>query len=313
MFVLREFGRGSLVPLLTSFEHSHISAYMKTAQTLKALADDTRLRTFRALAEARVGLCVAEMADVLQKPQYAVSRSLIELRKAGLVTEDRRGKFVYYALATEEPVTDLGAWALRHCECAESPVRNADGSTPPGGDVCQYDGERLRWRLSLREPTRAPVTRSSERATQDPRPRVLFVCVHNSARSQLAEEYLRLVAGDRFFVESAGLTPGTLNPHVVALLKEDGIDLSQKRTQAVADLYKRGETYQWVVTVCSREAEENCPVFPGPVRRLSWPFSDPAQFRGTESQVRAQVRALAHEIRARVEAFVEEHNQKEEP
>jgi len=285
---------------------------MKTAQTLKALADDTRLRTFRALAEAGVGLCVAEMADVLQKPQYAVSRSLIELRKAGLVTEDRQGKFVYYALATGEAVADLGAWTLTHCECADAPVRNSDGSSPPGGDACQYDSERLSWRLSLREPSRAPVTRSPEKAGQDPRPRVLFVCIHNSARSQLAEEYLRLIAGDRFFVESAGLAPGSLNPHVVAVLKDEGVDISQKRTQAVADLYKRGETYQWVVTVCSREAEENCPVFPGPVRRLSWPFADPSRFEGTESQVRAQVRALAVEIRAQVEAFVEERNKKEE-
>jgi arsenate reductase len=142
---------------------------------------------------------------------------------------------------------------------------------------------------------------------------VLFVCIHNSARSQLAEEYLRQIAGEQFSVESAGLTPGALNPHVVAILGEDGIDISQKKTQAVGDLFRRGETYQWVVTVCSREAEENCPVFPGPVRRLSWPFADPSRFTGTEADVRTQVRTLAAEIKAQVEAFVKDLNEKEKP
>lgn len=290
----------------------HISAYMRTTQFLKALADDTRLRTFRALSEGKTGLCVAEMADILRKPQYAVSRSFIELRKAGLVEEDRKGKFVYYSLTNAPSVIELGDWVLRNCQCDVATTHNHDGSSVPGGQGCTYDSERLRWRLSLREPSKAPVTRTTERDSLDLRPRVLFVCIHNSARSQLAEAYLRQMAGERFIVESAGLTPGALNPHVVAILKEDGIDISQKKTQAVGDLFRRGETYQWVVTVCSREAEENCPVFPGPVRRLSWPFADPAGFSGTEETVREQVRILATEIKAHVRAFVEEHKKKEE-
>lgn len=285
---------------------------MNTTKLLKALADDTRLRTFRALAEGKAGLCVAEMVDILRKPQYAVSRSFIELKKAGLVQEDRRGKFVYYSLDRSLPVMELGEWVLRNCKCDEDIALNIDGSTVPGGQGCTYDSERLRWRLSLREPSKAPLTRKADADTADLRPRVLFVCIHNSARSQLAEEYLRQMAGEEFFVESAGLTPGSLNPYVVALLKEDGIDISQKKTQAVGDLYRRGKTYQWVVTVCNREAEENCPVFPGPVRRLSWPFPDPAGFSGTEETVRAQVRSLAAEIKAQVRAFVEEHRKKEE-
>jgi len=252
------------------------------------------------------------MADILRKPQYAVSRSFIELKKAGLLHEDRQGKFVYYSLVQESSVQDLGEWVLKNCECDDKPARNHDGSTGPGGPSCSYDSERLKWRLSLREPTKTPVTRNSEKDAVDLRPRVLFVCIHNSARSQLAEEYLRQLSGAQFFVESAGLTPGALNPHVVAVLKEEGIDISQKKTQAVGDLFRRGETFQWVVTVCSREAEENCPVFPGPVRRLSWPFADPSHFTGTDEEVRAQVRALAVEIKAQVKLFVEEFNKKEE-
>lgn len=272
---------------------------MQSTKIFQALADDTRIRTFRTLAEARVGLCVAEMADILRKPAYAVSRSFIELRKAGLVTEDRRGKFVYYSLVSDPAIGELGGWTLAHCRCD-----GADG-------LCRYDSERLHWRLSLRTPDRAPVTRPTEKGPADPRCRVLFVCVHNSARSQLAEEYLRLMAGDRFVVESAGLTAGTLNPHVVAVLQDEGIDLSHKKTQAVRDLFQRGETYQWVVTVCSREAEENCPVFPGPVRRLSWPFPDPAGFTGSPEEVRVQVGTLAAEIKQQVRQFIRE-SQKEE-
>jgi arsenate reductase len=286
---------------------------MRTTRFLKALADDTRLRTFRALSEAKTGLCVAEMADILRKPQYAISRSFIELKKAGLLQEDRQGKFVYYSLVQEPSIQDLGEWVLQNCQCEDATDRNTDGSSVPGGQGCTYDSERLKWRLSLREPAKAPVTRNTEKENLDLRPRVLFVCIHNSARSQLAEEYLRQIAGEQFYVESAGLTPGALNPHVVAILGEDGIDISQKKTQAVGDLFRRGETYQWVVTVCSREAEENCPVFPGPVRRLSWPFADPSRFTGTEADVRTQVRTLAAEIKAQVEAFVKDLNEKEKP
>jgi arsenate reductase len=130
--------------------------------------------------------------------------------------------------------------------------------------------------------------------------------VHNSARSQLAEEYLRALAGDRFLVTSAGITPGNLNPYVVETLGKEGIDISQKATRAVTDVYLSGQTYDWVITVCSREAEKQCPVFPGPVGRQSWPFADPAQFQGSPDEVRDQVRHLAREIRAKVESFVEQ-------
>lgn len=288
--------------VLTRNNHSRISAYMQTTEYLKAISDETRLRAFRAVVEARLGLCVAEMADILQKPQYAISRSFIELRKAGLVTEERQGKFVFYRMATDPAVVELGEWALRHCLCEDLAPKNPDGSTTPGGQTCDYDSERLRWRLGLRLNQKI-VTHPQER-TEDTRPRMLFVCVHNSARSQLAEEYLRLLAGDRFFVESAGLTAGELNPYVVAHLAAVGINIAQKPTQAVTELYRRGRTYDWVVTVCSREAEENCPVFPGPVRRLSWPFPDPAGFNGSPEQLRAQISDLAAAIKTQVQEFI---------
>ncbi len=134
--------------------------------------------------------------------------------------------------------------------------------------------------------------------------RVLFVCVHNSARSQMAEEYLRKFGGDRFFAESAGLEPGGLNPAVVEVLKEDGIDISGKKTQGVFDLYKQGKTYRYVVTVCSREAEERCPIFPGALVRYNWPFDDPSAFTGTREEILEQTRQVRDEIRERIREFV---------
>ncbi len=135
---------------------------------------------------------------------------------------------------------------------------------------------------------------------------VLFLCVHNSARSQMAEAYLVKLGQGRFAVESAGLEPGALNPYVVKALQEDGIDISSHGTQDVFALYKAGRTYRYVITVCSREAAERCPIFPGRTERRHWPFADPSTFRGTEEQIMAQVREVRDAIRDKVKEFVAE-------
>jgi arsenate reductase (thioredoxin) len=135
---------------------------------------------------------------------------------------------------------------------------------------------------------------------------VLFLCVHNSARSQMAEAYLRKFGQDEFAVESAGLEPGALNPHVVRALQEDGIDISSHGTQDVFELYKSGRTYRYIITVCSREAAERCPIFPGRAERLHWPFPDPSTFRGSDDEVMAQVRTVRDAIRDEVKAFASE-------
>lgn len=137
--------------------------------------------------------------------------------------------------------------------------------------------------------------------------KVLFLCVHNSARSQMAEAYLREFGGGRFDVESAGLEPGTLNPFVVRALAEDGIDIAGKETRDVFKLYQTGKRYHYVVTVCSREAAERCPVFPGVAEKLHWPFPDPSRFRGSDEEIMTQVRAVRDSIKETVRAFAEEH------
>lgn len=137
-------------------------------------------------------------------------------------------------------------------------------------------------------------------------PRVLFVCTHNSARSQMAEAYLRKLAGDVFEVESAGLEPGRLNPYVVRALREEGMDISGKSTNDVFDFFKQGRTYNYVITVCSKEAAERCPIFPGRATRLQWSFADPSTFNGSEEEIMRQVREVRDAIREEVRKFVQE-------
>jgi arsenate reductase len=133
--------------------------------------------------------------------------------------------------------------------------------------------------------------------------KVLFVCIHNSARSQMAEAWVNHLYGDRFEASSAGLEPGTLNPLAVRVMAEEGIDIAGAPTKSVFDLYKAGKLYHYVITVCDTEAAERCPIFPGMNQRLHWSFSDPARATGSEEEKMAQVRAVRDEIRAQVEAW----------
>ncbi len=140
--------------------------------------------------------------------------------------------------------------------------------------------------------------------------RVLFLCVHNSARSQMAEAFLRKIAGDRFEVESAGLEPGKLNPFVVRAMAETGIDISGNPTKSVFDLFKAGKVYQVVVTVCSKEAAERCPIFPGLSEKHHWPFDDPSTFTGSDEEIMERTRKVRDDIAAAVREFADSHGKR---
>ena len=136
--------------------------------------------------------------------------------------------------------------------------------------------------------------------------KVLFVCIHNSARSQMAESFLNEYGSDYFQAESAGLEPGTLNPNVVTVMKEVGIDISQKSTKSVFDLFRKGTMYNAVITVCDEASAERCPIFPGRTKRLGWSFSDPSKAAGTEQEMLMQVRNVRDEIKEKIKGFIEE-------
>jgi arsenate reductase len=134
--------------------------------------------------------------------------------------------------------------------------------------------------------------------------KVLFVCIHNSARSQMAEAFLNQLGGDRFAAESAGLEPGKLNSVVVSAMQEIGIDISGHPTKSVAQMIERGPYFDFVVTVCDEASAERCPVFPGAAERLHWGFPDPSGFAGTPEEKLARTREVRDTIQSRLVSWL---------
>lgn len=131
--------------------------------------------------------------------------------------------------------------------------------------------------------------------------KVLFVCVHNTARSQMAEAWMNDLCSGMFEARSAGITPAeSVNPLAVKAMQEVGIDISGSKPRSVFDVYKAGEVFSYIITVCDQASAEQCPVFLGLVRQLHWSFPDPAALLGTEEEKMAGVRSIRDSIRERV-------------
>ena len=139
--------------------------------------------------------------------------------------------------------------------------------------------------------------------------RVLFVCVHNSARSQMAEAFLNHLGGDRFEAESAGLEPTEINPLVIEAMKEIGIDISMNRADSVFEFFKQGRLYRYVVTVCDEASAERCPLFASHATYVHWPFENPERFTGSREERLAKVRDLRDRMKKKVEMFVTENSE----
>ena len=133
--------------------------------------------------------------------------------------------------------------------------------------------------------------------------KILFICVHNGARSQMAEAFINHMCGDEYEAKSAGLTPGMLNPLVVEAMKEIGIDISANRTKSVFDFVKSGELFAYVITVCSEAEAEGCPIFPGVAKRLHWSFPDPSALQGTHDEKLAKTRKIRDTIKAQIDQW----------
>ena len=128
--------------------------------------------------------------------------------------------------------------------------------------------------------------------------KILFLCTHNSARSQMAEGLLRHLAGDRFEVYSAGTEATSVRPEAIAAMAELGVDISGQESKTL-DRYL-GEPFDYVVTVCD-DANEACPVFPGAKNRLHWSFRDPSRATGSEEERLEVFREVRDEIRGCIE------------
>jgi len=135
---------------------------------------------------------------------------------------------------------------------------------------------------------------------------VLFLCTGNSARSQMAEAFLRKYAGDRFEAYSAGLEPKGINPYTVRVMAEIGIDLSGQRSKDVME-YMGKMHFGHLITVCAH-AEANCPkIFPGVGQREHWDLEDPAAFEGPDEAKRQKFRQIRDEIDQRIQEWIAEH------
>ena len=142
------------------------------------------------------------------------------------------------------------------------------------------------------------------RQVYDDKQKVLMLCVHNSARSQMAAAWINHLYGDRIEAESAGLEPGVLNPLAVKAMEEVGIDISGARPRDVFEVVRTGHPFSSVVAVCDEASAEKCPPFPGVEAVLHWDLPDPASFEGTEEEKIQKFREVRDALRRRIESWV---------
>ncbi|MGO8806029.1 MAG: arsenate reductase ArsC [Candidatus Bathyarchaeia archaeon] len=137
--------------------------------------------------------------------------------------------------------------------------------------------------------------------------KVIFLCTHNSARSQMAEAFLKKYGGDYFDAYSGGFDPKPLNPYTIKVMEEIGYDLSKQQPKDLWQLEKK-EHFGIIITVCKRGEEEDCPTIAGPSTRLYWNIEDPAVFEGTEEQKLDKFRSVRNQIETLVKGFLKDRN-----
>jgi len=133
--------------------------------------------------------------------------------------------------------------------------------------------------------------------------KVLFLCTGNSARSQMAEGFLKYMAGDRFEVYSAGVKPTAVNPLAIKVMAEIGIDISKHRSKSVMEFID--QSFDYVITVCDN-AQKTCPVFPGEHEKIHWDLEDPAAAEGSEEERAAIFRRIRDEIEQRIKDWIKQ-------
>lgn len=242
---------------------------------LKLLAHDVRWQLVSALADS--DRRVHELVALLQRPQNLVSYHLRLLRQGRLVQERRSsadGRDVYYSLDLEQ---------VRRLYCSSGQALHpalacAAAAAPAGAD--------------------APDTAETAVSRQPRRPvRVLFLCTHNSARSQLAQGILRASGGERVAVCSAGSDPTAVHPLAVRAAAALGLDISAQQATHL-DAFT-GQTFDYIITVCDR-VRETCPVFPDDPRQIHWSFPDPAAVTGGEEAQFQAFLQTAREVATRI-------------
>lgn len=136
--------------------------------------------------------------------------------------------------------------------------------------------------------------------------KILFICVHNSGRSVMAEAFANRFGQGKIRAESAGFEPRPVLQEIVEVMGEEGIDVSGHQPRSVFDLYRQGKIYDAVITVCDDSDESACPIFPGVAFRDHWPFPDPSKIEGPSAEERkAKVRAIRDAVKAKVQQWID--------
>lgn len=231
---------------------------------LKILADEHRWKLLGALAYS--DRRVQELVGVLQQPQNLVSYHLRKLREHALVRERRSAadrRDIYYSLDLDRLRGMLmSTGEALHPGLGEQPNPEDRITGAGGGKV-----------------------------------RVLFLCTHNSARSQMAEGLLRQMGKGRFEVFSAGTEATRVHPLAIREMLERGIDISEHRSKHLEEF--AGEDFEYVITVCD-SAQESCPIFPGDPERIHWSIQDPSSIQGDDSVRATAFKRAADELTTRI-------------
>jgi protein-tyrosine-phosphatase/DNA-binding transcriptional ArsR family regulator len=243
---------------------------------LKLLGHDVRWQLLAALAQS--DRRVQELVALLQRPQNLISYHLRLLRDGRIVHERRSsadGRDIYYSL-------DLNQLRNLYLESGQA-LHPALAGTGVGQEI-EIDGE------SKEQPM-------SEALLQKRPHRVLFLCTHNSARSQLAEGILRVQGGDSVEVFSAGSEPSKVHPLAIKAAVALNIDLAGQHSKHMDEF--NGQTFNIVITVCDK-VREICPVFPVETRQIHWSFPDPAAVTDSEQQQYQAFLQTARELSTRI-------------
>lgn len=242
-------------------------------RALSALAQDSRLAVFRALVRAGPsGIPAGTLAETLHVPASTLSFHLQHLTVAGLAKSTRSGRSLVYSLR-EESLREL-IWFL-------------------GEDCCQGRAD-----LCALPTARIDARRLQAEETSD-RPRVLFVCSRNSARSQIAEAILRREAGDRFEVSSAGLTPRDIDPMTLKVIEEIGLPTDGLISKDLGQFLGKHPIH-FAIVVCE-SANDHCPkIVPFAAELLFWPFLDPVAAEGSPRQRLRRFREIRDAIEERI-------------
>jgi protein-tyrosine-phosphatase/DNA-binding transcriptional ArsR family regulator len=252
-------------------EEYMIAAFSSTQAPgfLKLLAHDVRWKILVLLG--RSDYCVQEIVRLLEQPQNLVSYHLRKLRDQNLVTERRSsadGRDIYYSL-------DVNTMRTLYFAAADSlnPALNIT-DTELQKAISHLPGKKVR---------------------------VLFLCTHNSARSQMAEGILRHLSGGRIEAFSAGNQPAHLHPLAMQTMAKMGLDISQQRSKHMDEF--QGQFFDYIVTVCDR-VRESCPTFPGDPERVHWSFIDPAAVEGSEKERYKAFEQVALQLTNRIRYLV---------